>query len=676
VFVTDIPSGPWQYPNQYAYAATTPATLQNNYYAPPVSNYSYSPQYYQPWVQQQQSNWSEYSNPSYNSQPWSTQEQNNWPEYNNAWRPLQQPSYGQAHHSRNTGNRASGGYIVDSYSSAYEAQPSQYARDSNRPPFANRLPRNEHTNSHQYPRPARVSGPGPRRNNGRRNSAYTPLISYAIQRDQYNRDHPYPKPPAYSDPFALPQDTAPFVPRRVIGVELSKAAEFIPAYRQPPGQLSGHDTQGQSDADMYDDQVSQHQVQPDQLAADQGASSQSQPLPVDMKEEATDTVHDATNYIRHHDAAMPRISEDVMRYPSESGMQVIAKSEGKASAEPVTQAANPIQASVHTKAAPIEIAAEQAKDAQVQVTSVSTPTLTSSEDGNADRVTLNEVIDAPGDLLPRVSGTIEAPVHVDNVTAEVKDNTTSLNKSTTQEAVISEAVEGIGLPDGDKAQEIVPEALDYTTSQDVDMTQETITVTTDDTCPVTPSASGAGDNASSNVSTATDNRDRTPQNNRRKRRNKKWRQKASVTAVSHRFSVLTLSRDQGNKASPVSGSSTTSTSSPPNKRIKDDPASSPVAQTPARASPPAANGWGNFFAHIKRDDQTMAVVAKEEYKRLGGDTFRPEIKETYKDQKGVAEIKVHEKIDGRAKKEGLDGEDVGGVKFEREMSQDVVVKTE
>jgi hypothetical protein len=595
-------------------------------------------------MQQQQSNWPEYRNLSYNSQSWSAQQQNNWPEYSNSWRQSQRPVYSQARHARSAGNYSSSDYTVDGYSSAYEAQPYQ-------PRYANRPLRNEHSNSHRYSRPARAPGSGSR-NNGRCDPAYTRLEPYEVQRDQYDQDHPYPNPPGYSDPPAFPRDTAPLVPHRASGIEPSEAAELIPANRQPSHQPSDLATQGHNGADMYDETTCQYQVQPDQMEADQGASAQSQPLPVDVKEAALDAVDDTTNDTRHHDVTMPRISKDLLRRLSESDMQVVTKAEttepDRAPADAVVPAADPTQASVDTGAAPVGVTAEQAEDVQVQNVSVSTPTVSSSENANANRVTPEEVIHAPGDPLLEVFETLQSPVHVKNATVEVEVGTTSPNEDTTQEAVTAEAVDVISLSDADKTQETVPKASGPTTAPDVDMTQETVTGTTGDPCPVIPSATGAEDDTSPIVSPATFDQDRTPQNNRRKRPNKKWRQKASVTAVSNRFSVLTLSRNQGSNVSPGSDSSTVSTPSPPNKRIKDDPVSPPVAASPARAAPPAANGWGNFFAHIKQDDQATAVAAKEEYKRLGGDTFRPEIKETYKDQKGMAESKVHEKVGGRA----------------------------
>lgn len=83
----------------------------------------------------------------------------------------------------------------------------------------------------------------------------------------------------------------------------------------------------------------------------------------------------------------------------------------------------------------------------------------------------------------------------------------------------------------------------------------------------------------------------------------------------------------------------------------------------------------------------MVVKAKEDHQRQGGDTFCPEIKETYKDQQGKKEIKVHEKVGGRAdvEKAGVEGETAptgkqdspeGGVKLELELDSGTIGQAE
>ncbi|KAF2633293.1 hypothetical protein BU25DRAFT_444081 [Macroventuria anomochaeta] len=96
--------------------------------------------------------------------------------------------------------------------------------------------------------------------------------------------------------------------------------------------------------------------------------------------------------------------------------------------------------------------------------------------------------------------------------------------------------------------------------------------------------------------------------------------------------------------------------SPPMKRVKAEPDTSSnltntradVKTELAATTTRAVGGWGNFAAHIARDDKNMAVKVREDLKRLGGDTFRPEFRETYKDQKGKKETTVHDKSGGSA----------------------------
>ncbi|KAF2023110.1 hypothetical protein EK21DRAFT_95172 [Setomelanomma holmii] len=101
--------------------------------------------------------------------------------------------------------------------------------------------------------------------------------------------------------------------------------------------------------------------------------------------------------------------------------------------------------------------------------------------------------------------------------------------------------------------------------------------------------------------------------------------------------------------------------SPPTKRIKEESVSVPANQSqcaaPMRdietvrrgpAALPVNSAWGNYEAHIKQDDQNLVVKVKEDIKRNGGETYRPEIKESYKDKSGKKETTVHEKVGGKA----------------------------
>lgn len=74
----------------------------------------------------------------------------------------------------------------------------------------------------------------------------------------------------------------------------------------------------------------------------------------------------------------------------------------------------------------------------------------------------------------------------------------------------------------------------------------------------------------------------------------------------------------------------------------------PAQTVPGPIAPPTDNKWGNFAAHIARDDANMVTKARQDRDRMGGDTFRPELRETYKDQRGKAQTMVHSKVAGAA----------------------------
>ncbi|KAF2273004.1 uncharacterized protein EI97DRAFT_192399 [Westerdykella ornata] len=69
---------------------------------------------------------------------------------------------------------------------------------------------------------------------------------------------------------------------------------------------------------------------------------------------------------------------------------------------------------------------------------------------------------------------------------------------------------------------------------------------------------------------------------------------------------------------------------------------------PGPIAPPVANGWGNFAAAIRRDDIATMEKNLQEFERMGGKSFRPEIHETYTDQKGQSQSTVHTKAGGPA----------------------------
>ncbi|KAF1846794.1 uncharacterized protein K460DRAFT_283499 [Cucurbitaria berberidis CBS 394.84] len=68
---------------------------------------------------------------------------------------------------------------------------------------------------------------------------------------------------------------------------------------------------------------------------------------------------------------------------------------------------------------------------------------------------------------------------------------------------------------------------------------------------------------------------------------------------------------------------------------------------PGPIAPPLAKGWSNFQDDIRKDDANMVVKARQDRERLG-EAFRPEIRETYKDQRGQAQTTLHDKVAGNA----------------------------
>lgn len=70
-------------------------------------------------------------------------------------------------------------------------------------------------------------------------------------------------------------------------------------------------------------------------------------------------------------------------------------------------------------------------------------------------------------------------------------------------------------------------------------------------------------------------------------------------------------------------------------------AAAPSAR-PGPIAPPPGKGWGNFASHIAKDDQSMALKARQDLERMSG--ARPEIRETYKDQLGQAQTTLLEKV--------------------------------
>ncbi|CAI6332545.1 unnamed protein product [Periconia digitata] len=68
-----------------------------------------------------------------------------------------------------------------------------------------------------------------------------------------------------------------------------------------------------------------------------------------------------------------------------------------------------------------------------------------------------------------------------------------------------------------------------------------------------------------------------------------------------------------------------------------------------------APGWGDFQAQIRRDDQATIAKAQQDFERFGGESFIPEIRETFKDGKGRTQTTLHAQIGGIDMKTPQDG---------------------
>lgn len=72
----------------------------------------------------------------------------------------------------------------------------------------------------------------------------------------------------------------------------------------------------------------------------------------------------------------------------------------------------------------------------------------------------------------------------------------------------------------------------------------------------------------------------------------------------------------------------------------------PTQSTMAPKTRPLAPGWGDFHAQILRDDQNVKLKSQQEFERMGGESFLPEIRETFKDSKGRSQTTLHAQIGG------------------------------
>lgn len=126
----------------------------------------------------------------------------------------------------------------------------------------------------------------------------------------------------------------------------------------------------------------------------------------------------------------------------------------------------------------------------------------------------------------------------------------------------------------------------------------------------------------------------------------------------------------------------TSIKYPMPKRLREKTTPSPApksvklkaAQPIAEVSLPLGNGWKNFYEFICQDDKDMVAQSHQNRQSFGGDAYRPEIRETYKDQEGKTETAAHTKIEvfpGVQQDDGLeddDDDDKGGVVIKTEKA--------
>ncbi|KAF2829344.1 hypothetical protein CC86DRAFT_464968 [Ophiobolus disseminans] len=97
-----------------------------------------------------------------------------------------------------------------------------------------------------------------------------------------------------------------------------------------------------------------------------------------------------------------------------------------------------------------------------------------------------------------------------------------------------------------------------------------------------------------------------------------------------------------------------SSSQPPNTTPAQSlpPQSGPMVaqivlpQRPGPIAPPQAHAWHNFKALIDQDDKDMAAKGRQDREGMGGDALRPEIRETYKNQRGQSHTTMYEQVGG------------------------------
>ncbi|KAF2658797.1 hypothetical protein K491DRAFT_776123 [Lophiostoma macrostomum CBS 122681] len=86
----------------------------------------------------------------------------------------------------------------------------------------------------------------------------------------------------------------------------------------------------------------------------------------------------------------------------------------------------------------------------------------------------------------------------------------------------------------------------------------------------------------------------------------------------------------------------------PAQQAKPTPRPGPIGPPQAKGVPQVKGAWGNFATAIRLDDQALVAKNQQELKRMGGEVFRPEIREKFTDQQGKSQQTLHTKIGGPA----------------------------
>jgi hypothetical protein len=665
--VTNPSSAPYQHPHLRPYFTTAtvlapapaPAIHQPNS-SSPATNYVYDPQYYSAPV-------NSWPHGGAGLHPWTMQKPYGWPGFLNSWQ--EQPRSNDTYQGSGweyTGSVAATcfGRKNNRHFTRASRLGSSRGRDSYRPACADISPRDEYfiTSAHQLPRRTLVSDSrGPRDNRSwGQSTAMKPVPAYPLQLEQYEKQ--YPKVTTLPESSTVAWSAIPFIPRHVSGTLPSSTIEYIS--RQSLKDIS----HGDQDTDVTKNKFIQHQTRYDFVARKLGSSPRPRQSCEDVSEDVPQIALGHAVISGQQVSAFPHMSESQARRLKEPDMQITMQTElmkfYNSSAERVAEIAEPfpVQAIIEP-----EFAVAVAEDVE------------RAQAGHDIKLT-----PAP------MAGSLESDHSNENLESTAADIVANVTKAIKTHNGGVPALETLinlaqsGLKDDIR---LAPQGATgeltkaFHASTDVKAVPVAVVVNPGQRVPdeVIETMTDAAEIASSAGPRATNAVERATQKKRRNGQQKKGIKQKSVKVVNTRPSALALSRDRdGNVSQHYHSTTESSITSPPSKRMKEQSNSLPfTGHDDGRASFPIANGWGNFLARIKQDDDNMKMKLKDEHERQGGDAFRPEIRETYKDQKGKAQMRVHGKVNGRvvAKKEESDEEeDVGGVQVEPEMTPGMVME--